>query len=42
MSDRVEKNIDVVEFPIFPEISPKLKRRVLVGIRPFRKGGIKL
>lgn len=26
----------------FPELAPRLKRRVVVGIRPFRKGGIRL
>jgi glycine/D-amino acid oxidase-like deaminating enzyme len=37
-----QKNDKVVELTNFPELSPRLKRRVLVGIRPFRKGGIRL
>lgn len=31
-----------VELANFPAMTPGLKRRVLVGIRPFRKGGIRL
>lgn len=37
-----KSSTETITLPNFPELSPHLKNRVLVGIRPFRKGGIRL
>ena len=42
MTQNKSNSSSCVELKDFPELAPRLKNRVVVGIRPFRKGGIKL